>query len=187
MQEEIDFAIDAAREGMELGLAHFERELTKIRAGKANPDMLDGVQVMHYGALSAIRNVATLSVADARTITIQPWEKKMLPEIEQAIFKANLGVTPQSDGQIIRISIPPLNEERRRNLVKQAKAEAEQGKVAIRNVRREAVEDIKKAVKKGYPEDAGKRSEELIQKMTDEFSAKIEKLLEAKEKDILTV
>ena len=187
MQEEIDFTLEAAHESMNAAIAHLERELVKVRAGKASPEMVDGLLVDYYGALTPVRNVATVMNADARTLTIQPFERKMLGEIEKSIFASNLGVTPQNDGQIIRITIPMLTEERRKNLAKQAKQECEDAKVGLRAARRDAIEDIRKAVKNGYPEDAGKRAEERVQKMIDDATARIEKMLEAKEKDILTV
>jgi ribosome recycling factor len=187
MQEDIDFAIEAAQEAMGGALAHLERGLSKIRAGKAAPDMIDGLTIEYYGAQTAIKNVATVSTADARTLTIQPFEKKDLPAIERAIFASNMGITPQNDGIIIRLTIPPLTEERRKTMARQGKDEGEHAKVGVRAARREAIEDIKKAVKNGYPEDAGKRAEERVQKITDEHVARIEKLLEAKERDIMTV
>lgn len=187
MQEEVDFAIDAAKESMENAILHLERSLVKLRAGKASPEMLDGIMVDYYGALTPLKNVSSVATADARTITITPWEKKMLPVIERAIFASNLGMTPQNDGIIIRLMVPPMTEERRKTLARQAKDECEHAKVSVRNARREAIEEIKKAVKNGYPEDAGKRSEEKMQKLTDSHIAEIERHLELKERDILTV
>ena len=187
MQEEIDFAIDAAQEAMEGALSHLDRGLVKIRAGKASPDMVDALMVEYYGGMVSIKNVANIGTADARTITIQPWEKGVIGAIERSIFQSNLGMTPQNDGQVIRLTVPFLTEERRRNLAKQAKEEGENAKVVLRSARREAMEDIKKSVKNGYPEDAGKRAEEKVQKMTDDHVAKIDAAVAAKERDIMTV
>ncbi len=187
MQEEVDFAIDAAKEGMDNAVSHLERSLVKIRAGKASPDMLDGIMIEYYGAQTPIKNIATVAVADARTITITPWEKKNVAAIERAIFASNLGMTPQNDGIIIRLMVPLMTEERRKSLAKQAKEECEHAKLGVRSARREAMEDIKKAVKNGYPEDAGKRAEEQVQKITDAHIVSIDKHLELKERDILTV
>jgi ribosome recycling factor len=187
MQEEVDFALDAAKESMDNSVLHLERSLVKLRAGKASPEMLDGIMIEYYGASTPLKNVSSVSVVDARTITITPWEKKMVPIIEKAIFASNLGMTPQNDGIVIRLMVPPMTEERRKSLARQAKDECEHAKVSVRNARREAIEDIKKAVKGGYPEDAGKRAEEQIQKLTDSHIAAIEKHLELKERDILTV
>ena len=187
MQEEIDFAIDAATESMRNAVQHLERSLIKIRTGKASPDMVGGVMVEYYGAQTPIKNVATVSITDARTITTQPWEKKAIADIERAIFASNLGMTPQNDGIMIRLVVPILTEERRKLLVKQAKGEGEENKLGVRAARRDAIEEIRKAVKNGYSEDGGKRAEEQIQKLTDEHISRIDKLIEAKEKDILTV
>ena len=172
---------------MKNSLDHLGTELNKIRAGKASPSVLDGLLVEYYGSPTPLNQVANVGVSDARTLTIQPWEKTMLAPIERAIFNANLGFTPMNDGEMIRISIPPLTEERRREYVKRAKAEGETAKVSIRNSRREGMEGIKGAVKDGYPEDAGKREEERVQKMTDKYSKMVEEMIDAKEKDIMTI
>ncbi|MFM2338469.1 MAG: hypothetical protein RL115_1662, partial [Bacteroidota bacterium] len=166
---------------------HLETELIKIRAGKANPQMLDGLVVDYYGSPMPINQVANISVMDARTLTIQPWEKNMLQPIERSIIAANLGVTPQNDGLIIRLSLPPLTEERRKELVKRCQGEGEQSKVAIRNIRRDAIENIKKLQKNGLSEDAAKDAEADIQQLTDKFTAVVEKHLEAKEKEIMSI
>jgi ribosome recycling factor len=187
MQEEIDFTIEAAQDSMERSLTHLNNELHKIRSGKASPDMLSSIKVDYYGSATPLAQVATLKTTDARTIVIQPWEKAMIRPIETAIMQANLGFNPQNDGILIRIIVPPLTEERRRQFIKLAQSYVEQAKVSIRNARREAIEDIKKAVKDGYPEDLGKRAEDDIQKLTDGYSAKTEKLMEAKEKDIMVI
>ncbi len=185
--EDVSKHIETAIEFMENSIDHLQKELTKIRTGKASPSVLDGILVEYYGSPTPLNQVANVSVADARTITIQPWEKSMLAPIEKSIFESNLGLTPQNDGEIIRIGIPPLTEERRKQLVKKAKELAEHAKVSVRNARRDAMEGIKNAVKDGYPEDAGKKSEGDVQKKTDEFSNKIDKLIEIKEADIMTI
>jgi ribosome recycling factor len=172
---------------MKKAIAHLETELIKIRAGKANPQMLDGLVVDYYGSPMPINQVANISVMDARTLTIQPWEKNMLQPIERSIIAANLGVTPQNDGLIIRLSLPPLTEERRKELVKRCQGEGEQSKVAIRNIRRDAIENIKKLQKNGLSEDAAKDAEADIQQLTDKFTAVVEKHLEAKEKEIMSI
>lgn len=172
---------------MNKAISHLEVELTKIRAGKATPQMLDGLMVEYYGAPTPIGNVANVSAMDARTLTIQPWEKNMVGPIERAILQANIGVTPQNDGTIIRITMPPLTEERRRGLVKQANGEGEHSKVTIRNLRRDSIERIKKAQKDGLSEDAAKDAEADIQELTNKFILLVEKHLAAKEKEIMAV
>jgi ribosome recycling factor len=187
MNEEIAFLYDEAEEKMGNAVSHLERELVKIRAGKANPQMLDGVRVDYYGTMSPLSQVSNINTPDPRSIIVQPWEKTMLGPIEKAIMAANLGFNPQNDGQIIRIVVPPLTEERRKDLVKKAKAEAENGKVSIRNARREAIDSGKKLEKEGVPEDEVKRFESDIQELTNKFIQKIDKLLEIKESDIMTI
>ena len=172
---------------MELAVAYLDEALAHIRAGKANPKILDGIRVDYYGAMSPISNVANISVPDARTITITPWEKAMFKEIEKAIINSELGVMPENNGEIIRISIPPLTEERRKLLVKQSKAEAETAKVSVRNARRDAIDGLKKAVKQGMPEDVEKDAEAKAQKLHDKYLKQIDELFAAKEKEILTV
>lgn len=176
-----------AEEKMELAVGYLDESLAHIRAGKANPKILDGIRVDYYGSACPISNVANISVPDARTITITPWEKSMFREIEKAIINSELGITPENNGEVIRISIPPLTEERRRQLVKQSKAEAEQAKVSVRNARREGIDGLKKAVKKGMPEDVEKDAENDMQKLHDRFMKRIDDLFAAKEKEILTV
>lgn len=176
-----------AEEKMELAVAYLDEALAHIRAGKANPKILDGIRVPYYGTATAIGNVANISVPDARTITIIPWEKPMLKEIERAIINSELGITPENNGEIIRLSIPPLTEERRKMLVKQSKGEAEQAKVSVRNARRDAIEGLKKAIKKGMSEDVEKDAEAEVQKLHDKYLKKIDELFAAKEKEILTV
>lgn len=176
-----------AEDSMEKAIGHLEAELVKIRAGRANPNMFDGLVVDYYGTPTPINQVGNISVADARTLTIQPWEKNMLQPIERAIIAANLGVTPQNDGTIIRIFLPPLTEERRKEIVKRVHGEGEHSKVAIRNIRRDAIEHIKKLKKDGLSEDLAKDSEDEIQQMTDKFISLVDKHLAQKEKEIMSV
>ena len=186
-EEEINLTLEMAEDSMQQAIKHLDHEFLKIRTGKAAATMLDGIMIDYYGAQTPISQVANIVPADARTLTVQPWERKVLNAIEKAIFEANMGITPQNDGSIIRLSIPPLTEERRRDMVKKAKAAADYSKVGVRNARKDAMDSIKKAVKDGFSEDAGKRKEEEIQKLTDRFTEKIDKLMEAKEKDIMTI
>lgn len=180
--------LDAAAPKMEKAMAHFEESLSTVRAGKASTGVLNGVMVESYGSTLPLNGVASVSVPDAKTITIQPWDKKMLSTIEKAITDANIGMTPSNNGEIIRLNVPPLTEERRRDLVKQIKGEAETARVALRGIRRDAIEGIKKAIKaEGLPEDVAKDGEMEIQKMVDNFSKKIDEMLAAKEKEIMTV
>jgi ribosome recycling factor len=176
-----------AEDSMEKAIGHLEAELVKIRAGRANPNMFDGLVVDYYGTPTPVNQVGNISVADARTLTIQPWEKNMLQPIERAIIAANLGVTPQNDGTIIRIFLPPLTEERRKEIVKRVHGEGEHSKVAIRNIRRDAIEHIKKLKKDGLSEDLAKDSEDEIQQMTDKFISLVDKHLAQKEKEIMSV
>jgi ribosome recycling factor len=176
-----------AEEKMEMAVAYLDEALSHIRAGRANPKLLDGIRVEYYGSAVPISNVANISTPDARTIAITPWEKPMFKEIERAIINSELGVMPENNGEIIRISIPPLTEERRKQLVKQCKAEAETAKVSIRNARRDAIDGLKKAVKKGMPEDVEKDAEGDAQKIHDKYLKKIDEVFAAKEKEILTV
>lgn len=185
--EEINLVIDMTRDAMEHSIEHLGKELSKVRTGKASPSMISDMLVEYYGSPTPLNQVANIASADARTLTVQPWEKSMLRPIENAIFEANLGVTPQNDGEIIRLSFPPLTEERRRELVKKAKSLGEDTKVGIRNARRDAMDEIKKAVKNGYPEDAGKGKEAIIQDLTNKYSEKVEAVLAAKEKEIMSI
>jgi ribosome recycling factor len=187
MNEELDFLLEVTREKMEKTVQHLETELSRIRAGRANVHILDGITVDYYGAQTPLAQVSNVSTPDARTIAIQPWEKSMIEVIEKAIMAANIGLNPANNGEIIRLNVPPLTEERRRELVKQAKHEGETAKVSIRNTRREANEELKAMQKNGLPEDLTKKAELDVQKMTDDFTAKVDKVFEAKEKDILTV
>jgi ribosome recycling factor len=179
--------IEGAEEHMLKAITHLETELVKIRAGKANPQMLDGIVVDYYGSPMPINQVANISVMDARTLSIQPWEKNMLQPIERSIIAANIGINPQNDGNIIRIFLPPLTEERRKELVKRCLAEGEHSKVAIRNIRRDAIEGIKKLQKNGLSEDASKDAEGEVQQVTDKYIAHVDKHLASKEKEIMSV
>jgi len=172
---------------MNATVAHFDKDLQKVRAGKASPQMLDGIKVDYYGNPTPIEQVANVNTPDAHQIVIQPWERNMLPVIEKAILAANIGVTPQNNGEFIRLVIPAPTEERRKELVKKAKQDAEQAKVAIRNIRRTANDDAKKLKDDGVEEDAIKKLEADIQKATDEAISKVDKIMEAKEKEIMTV
>ena len=170
-----------------MAVAYLDESLAHIRAGKANAKILDGIHVDYYGSNVPISNVANVSVPDARTIAITPWEKGMFREIEKAIINSDLGITPENNGEVIRLAIPPLTEERRKQLVKQSKAEAETAKVSVRNARREAIEGLKKAQKAGMPEDVEKDAEGSVQKLLDKYLKLIDDLFAAKEKEILTV
>jgi len=187
MTEESQFCLDEAKEGMEHAVLHLDREFQKIRAGKANPQMLEGVRVDYYGTLTPIENISNISTPDPRQIAIQPWEKSMISPIEKAILAANLGFNPQNNGELIRIAVPPLTEERRKELVKRAKAETENAKVSIRNIRRTAMDAAKKLEKDGIPEDEIKVLEKEIQDATNSFIEKADKHFIIKEKDIMTV
>jgi ribosome recycling factor len=187
MTEGPEKVISETEAGMRKAINHLESELTKIRAGKANPTMLDGIMVDYYGNPTPVSQVGNIAVMDARTLTIQPWEKNMLQAIEKAIMVSNIGINPQNDGNIIRLFLPPLTEERRRELVKRCSGEGEQAKVAIRSIRRDGIEDIKKQQKDGLSEDAAKDAEKEIQDLTDRFSNLVEKHLEAKEKEIMVI
>lgn len=187
MEEEIDFILDSAKESMQASIDHLNKELTKIRAGKANPSMLDGIMIEYYGANTPLSQVANIGTLDARTLTIQPWEKATLEPIERAIINSNLGLNPQNNGEMILINIPQLTEERRKELVKQTKSEGEHAKVSIRNARKDANDEVKKLEKEGLSEDQAKGIEEEIQELTNNFSAKVDQVLELKEADIMKV
>ena len=184
---DVNFYLKPAEEKMQMAVEFLDEALAHIRAGKANPKILDGIRVDYYGSPAPISNVANISVPDARTITITPWEKKMFKEIERAIINSEVGITPENNGEVIRLSIPPLTEERRKQLVKQSKNEAEQAKISNRNARRDAIEGLKKAIKDGMPEDVEKDAEAKVQKMHDQYMKKIDEVFAAKEKEILTV
>lgn len=185
--EEVALTIEVAEDSMKKAINHLEAELVKIRAGKANPQMLDGIHVDYYGTPTVINQIGNISVLDARTLTIQPWEKNMLQPIERAIINSNIGINPQNDGNIIRLFLPPLTEERRRELVKRCQGEGEHSKIAVRNIRRDAIESIKKAQKSGLSEDAAKDAEDEIQETTNRYISLIDKHLEKKEKEIMIV
>ena len=187
MQEELGITLDAATESMVKTINHLETELVKIRAGKASPNMLDGITADYYGSPTPINQVANVTALDARTISVQPWEKNMLSVIERAIMAANIGINPQNDGNSIRLFLPPLTEERRKELVKKCNVEGEQAKVSIRNIRRDAIEDIKKMQKDGLSEDAAKEAEAEVQAITDKHIVLVDKHLAAKEKEIMAV
>ena len=187
MAGDISTNIATAEDHMKKAISHLEAELTKIRAGKANPQMIDGIVVDYYGSPMPINQVANISVMDARTLSIQPWEKNMLQPIERAIIAANIGINPQNDGSIIRLFLPPLTEERRKDLVKKCQAEGEHSRVAIRNIRRDAIENIKKYQKNGLSEDAAKDAEADVQEVTNKFIAIVDKHLSSKEKEIISV
>lgn len=187
MNEEVKFVLEVTEEKMQNAISHLEKALLKIRAGKANPSMLNGVLVDYYGTDTPLNQVANVGTSDARTIVIQPWEKQMIAPIEKAIMAANLGFNPDNNGEVIRINIPMLTEERRAQLVKQVKAEGEDTKVSLRNSRREANDDLKKMLKEGLSEDMEKDAEDQVQKLTDKFYTKVDDLISVKEKDIMTV
>ena len=185
--ETIESTLEAGKDLYDKTLDHLNNELTKIRAGKASPAMLKGLMVDYYGNPTPLNQVSNISTPDARTLSIQPWEKNMLGPIEQCIFQANLGLTPMNDGEFVRIIIPPLTEERRKSLVKQTKTLAEDAKISLRNGRHKMIDFIRKEVKDGYPEDSGKKKEAEVDSMVKEYTVKIEAMLAAKEKDIMTV
>lgn len=185
--EEIDFLLESANEMMDNAVKHTRDALAKIRAGKAMPAMLEGIHVEYYGAMTPLSQVASVTTPDARTISIKPWEKTIIPEIEKAIMHSDLGLNPQNDGELIRINVPALTQERREMLVKQAKHEAENGKISIRNARKETNDSLKKLKNDGVSEDAIKGAEDEVQTLTDKHTVEIDKILEAKEKDIMTV
>jgi ribosome recycling factor len=187
MEEEIQLQLEDTLEKMEKALLHLEDELLRVRAGKATPNILDGITVDYYGAITPLNQVSNVSTPDARTIAIQPWDKSMTEAIEKAIMAANIGLTPINNGEIIRINVPPLTEERRLSLVKQIKNMGENTRVSVRTARREANEALKHMKKEGLAEDLEKDAEIKVQEMTDKYISKVDKLLETKEKDILTV
>jgi ribosome recycling factor len=187
MSELIKKVLDDAKLSMDKAIEHCENEIAKIRAGKAMPSMLDGIMVDYYGNPTPLSQVANVNTPDARTLVIQPWEKTLIPEIEKAIMEANIGLNPQNDGTIVRLNVPPLTEERRRDLVKKVKEEAEKGRIAIRNIRKDANEKIKRLKSEGVSDDEMKIGEAEVQKLTDAYIVKVDKEAENKEKDIMTV
>jgi len=187
MSDELLIITEQALDSMKKAIGHLETELGKIRAGRATPQMLDGIVVDYYGNPTPISQVGNITVADARTIMIQPWEKNMLQPIERSIIAANIGINPQNDGSIIRIYLPALTEERRKEIVKRVNVEGEHSKVAIRNIRRDAIEAIKKLKKDGLSEDLAKDSEDAVQEITNQYISLVDKHLASKEKEIMSV
>jgi ribosome recycling factor len=187
MNEEVQLIYEMSLERMQKAVDHLETELSRIRAGKANVHILDGILVEYYGTMTPLNQVSNISTPDAKTIAIQPWEKNMIDPIEKAIQQANVGITPVNNGELIRLIIPPLTEERRRELVKQVKNEGENARVSIRNARRDANEELKQMQKDGLSEDEAKRGEEKVQEITDEHVESVDKIIEAKEEDIMTI
>ncbi len=187
MEEEVQLYIDDTREKMEKAISHLEGELLKIRAGKANPHILDGIHVDYYGVNTPLNQVSNISTPDAKTIAIQPWEKGMIDPIEKAILQANIGITPINNGELIRLNIPPLTEERRKELVKQVKSMGENTKVSVRTTRRDGNDEIKNLQKEGLAEDIAKDAEEEIQQLTNKYSQKVDEIVASKEKDIMTI
>jgi len=185
--EEIELFLDEAKQLMDKAIEHVNQELSKIRAGKAMPNMLDGIFIEYYGNMTPLNQVASINTPDARSLLIKPWEKSTLNDIERAIINSDLGLNPQNDGETIRIGIPPLTEERRVGLVKQVKAEAEKGKISIRNIRKDTNDSLKKLTKEGVSEDLIKDAEAEVQKITDSHTARIDKLVVVKEEDIMTI
>ena len=187
MSEELELIKMDTEATMKKAISHLEADLVKIRAGKANPNMLDGIVAEYYGSPTPLAQIANITVLDARTISVQPWEKNMIQPIERAIIASNIGINPQNDGNFIRLFLPPLTEERRKELVKRCNGEGENAKISIRNIRRDGIEQIKKLQKDGLSEDAAKDGEAEIQELTNRFISLVEKHLEAKEKEIMVV
>jgi len=187
MSEDAQIVLDEAQESMEKSLEHLEREFQKLRAGKASPQMLEGVMIDYYGSQTPIEQTSNITTPDPRQIIVQPWDKSILPELEKAILAANLGFNPKNEGEILRISVPPLTEERRRDMVKKAKNEAENCRISIRNLRRSANDKAKTLEKEGMPEDEAKKLQDDVQKLTDSTIEKVDKALDIKEKDVMTV
>lgn len=185
--EEINFYLDDAKDSMDKAVQHTEKEFLKIRAGKASPQMLMGLMVEYYGSLTPIDQVSSINTPDARTLLIKPWEKGVLNEIEKAIINSDLGLNPQNDGETIRINVPALTEERRKDLVKQSKTEAENGKIRIRNIRKDINNELKKLQKDGASEDEVKIAEDNVQALTGKYSKLIDDIFEKKEQDIMTI
>ncbi|WP_445385956.1 ribosome recycling factor [Robiginitalea sp. IMCC44478] len=184
MNEDVSFILEATRDSMQKAISHLEKELVKIRAGKASPSMLSSVMVEYYGSQTPLSQVSNINTPDGRTISVQPWEKNLIPEIESAIMNANLGFNPMNNGEMVIINVPPLTEERRKQLVKQAKAEAEDAKVGVRSARQEANKEIKALE---ISEDLEKNAEIDIQELTDKYISQIDKILEVKEAEIMKV
>lgn len=187
MTEYVDLIMEEVKEKMQKALEHLEHELARLRAGRANPALLEGVTIDYYGVTTPLTQTSNINTPDAKTILIQPWEKTMLSPIEKAILAANLGVTPINNGEVIRINIPPLTEERRVQLVKQVRNEGETAKISLRNSRKWANDELKKLLRDGLPEDVEKGAVEEVQEMTNEYSSKVDKVVAAKEKEVMTV
>src|SRR5512136_962660 len=187
MNEELELIIEEVRDRMQKALEHLEHELARLRAGRSNPALLDGITVDYYGVNSPLTAVSNINTPDPKTIMIQPWEKNMLGVIEKAIMAANIGLTPVNNGEVIRINIPPLTEERRHQLVKQVRNEGETAKISIRNARKWANDELKQLLKDGLPEDLEKEAVENVQGLTTSYSEKIDKVMALKEKDVMTV
>jgi ribosome recycling factor len=187
MNEEVELIIEEAKDRMQKALEHLEHELARLRAGRATPALLDGITVDYYGVNSPLAQVSNINTPDPKTIIIQPWERTMLGTIEKAIMAANIGMTPINTGEVIRINIPPLTEERRHQLVKQVRNEGETAKISLRNARKWANDELKRMLKEGLPEDIEKDATENIQNMTHEYAAKVDKVMATKEKDVMTV
>ena len=187
MNEELELVIEEVRERMDKAVEHLEHELAHLRAGRATPALLDGITVDYYGVNSPLNQVSNINTPDPKTILIQPWEKTMLGPIEKAILAANIGLTPVNNGEVIRISVPPLTEERRHQLVKQVRNEGETAKISIRNTRKWANDELKTLLKEGMPEDLEKNAVDQVQEMTNEYSHQVDKVMTLKEKDIMTV
>jgi len=187
MNEEIEMMLDEARSSMDKALEHLQKQLGKIRAGKANPSMLSSVMVQAYGIQSPINQLASITTPDARTLSIQPFDKSTLGDIEKGILQANIGLNPQNDGEFIRLNIPPLTEERRREMVKQTKTEGEEAKISLRSARKEALDYVKSLEKDGLSEDLAKNAEAEVQKVVVEYTTKVDAILSVKEDEIMTV
>ena len=187
MEEEVQMILEETKDSMFKALKHLEEELRKVRAGKASPDMLQGILVEYYGMPTPIQQIASIKLLDARTLVIIPFERKIIGDVERAIFQSNMGITPQNDGENIRLSVPPMTEERRRELAKQSRNHGEQTKIVIRNARKDGNEIVKSLVKDGLSEDLGKDAEDSIQHLTNDYIAKVEKMLTEKEQEIMTI
>lgn len=187
MNEDVELIVEETRDRMQKALDHLEHELARLRAGRATPVLLDGITVDYYGVNSPLAQVSNINTPDPKTILIQPWEKTMLGTIEKAIMAANIGLTPVNNGEVIRINIPPLTEERRHQLVKQVRNEGETAKISVRNARKWANDELKQLLKDGLPEDIEKDAAENIQEMTHDYNSKVDKVMTLKEKDVMTV
>ncbi|HXK81690.1 MAG TPA: ribosome recycling factor [Bacteroidales bacterium] len=187
MTEEVQFILDTSNEGMEGAIKHLEREFSKIRAGKASPNMLESIKIDYYGVITPLAQTANISTPDAKTIIVQPWDKSMIETIEKAIMAANLGFNPANNGELIRIIVPPLTEERRKQLAKQVRSEGETAKISIRNQRRDAIDEFKKLQKDGLAEDIAKDAEQKVHKMHEDFIKKVDEITNKKETEIMTI